>query len=406
MENCAHCTTIAVGLFCWNCGNKIPTTELERLIRDYFKDGFAYKTILQFLERHHGIKISLRTLHSRLKMYGLSRKYKCGYDHYQRMENVLMNELKGSKKLFGYRLMWHKLRSCHGINVPRKTVMTALQVFDPDGVSARSARRLNRRCYVSQGPNACWHIDGYDKLKPFGFPIHGAIDGYSRKVLWLRFVPSNNDPLVIARLYLNCVQEEGVIPKRVRSDCGTENVTVSAIQCYLRRNHTDEYAGMAAHIYGSSHSNQRQEAWWAFLKRSTTAWIIDFFKELSDDGCLNGDDALEVACARYCFGNLLQKDLDEIKFLWNTHYIRRSSHSLVNGRPEQLYYLWNGDHQGIPVIAHDFNEMNDFLESDNDDDEYDSYFNYLSNVLGLQAGASDWDQAKERYILLLSYARQ
>ena len=22
-----------------------------------------------------------------------------------------------------------------------------------------------------------WHIDGYDKLKPYGFPIHGCIDG-------------------------------------------------------------------------------------------------------------------------------------------------------------------------------------------------------------------------------------
>ena len=27
------------------------------------------------------------------------------------------------------------------------------------------------------GLNQAWHMDGYDKLKPFGFPIHGAIDG-------------------------------------------------------------------------------------------------------------------------------------------------------------------------------------------------------------------------------------
>ena len=30
-----------------------------------------------------------------------------------------------------------------------------------------------------------WHVDGYDKLKPFSFAIHSAIDGYSRKILWL-----------------------------------------------------------------------------------------------------------------------------------------------------------------------------------------------------------------------------
>ena len=22
-----------------------------------------------------------------------------------------------------------------------------------------------------------WHLDGYDKLKPYGFAIHGCIDG-------------------------------------------------------------------------------------------------------------------------------------------------------------------------------------------------------------------------------------
>ena len=24
-----------------------------------------------------------------------------------------------------------------------------------------------------------WHLHGYDKLKPYGFVIHGCIDGYS-----------------------------------------------------------------------------------------------------------------------------------------------------------------------------------------------------------------------------------
>lgn len=28
-----------------------------------------------------------------------------------------------------------------------------------------------------QRPNFLWHIDGYDELKPYGFAIHGCIDG-------------------------------------------------------------------------------------------------------------------------------------------------------------------------------------------------------------------------------------
>ena len=49
----------------------------------------------------------------------------------------------------------------------------------------RCVLTLRRRKYISSGPSAVWHADGYGKLKPYGFPIHGAIDGFSRRVLWL-----------------------------------------------------------------------------------------------------------------------------------------------------------------------------------------------------------------------------
>ena len=55
-------------------------------------------------------------------------------------------------------------------------------------------------------PNDIWHYDGYDKMKPFGFPIHGAVDGISRKLLWLTAVKSNNNPVVPAVLYLRAVK--------------------------------------------------------------------------------------------------------------------------------------------------------------------------------------------------------
>ena len=31
---------------------------------------------------------------------------------------------------------------------------------------------------LNLGPNYIWHMDGYDKLKPFGIAVHGCIDGY------------------------------------------------------------------------------------------------------------------------------------------------------------------------------------------------------------------------------------
>lgn len=29
-----------------------------------------------------------------------------------------------------------------------------------------------------QGPNFIWHVDGYDKLTPYGITLHGCIDGW------------------------------------------------------------------------------------------------------------------------------------------------------------------------------------------------------------------------------------
>ena len=48
---------------------------------------------------------------------------------------------------------------------------------------------------------------GYDKLKPYGFPIHGCICGYSRRIIWLELVKSNNNPKIPARLYLDAVEK-------------------------------------------------------------------------------------------------------------------------------------------------------------------------------------------------------
>ena len=41
------------------------------------------------------------------------------------------------------------------------------------------------------------HIDGDEKLKTFGFPIHGCIDGFSRKLMRLVASTSNNDIVIV-----------------------------------------------------------------------------------------------------------------------------------------------------------------------------------------------------------------
>ena len=137
-------------------------------------------------------------------------------------------------------------------------------------------------------------------------------------------MPSNNNPTQGVKRFLDALSENipCCIPRMIRSDCGKENVLLCAIQCYMRRNHNDSYSG--SFIYGTSHANQRQEAWWSFYRRTNSFWIIDFFKEMVDDDLYHPNDALELACARFVFGPLVKRNLNEIAELWNNNYIRRS----------------------------------------------------------------------------------
>ena len=125
------------------------------------------------------------------------------------LETAIEYELKGSGSEVVYRSMWQRLVTDHGLAVCKDIVRYALRILDPDGVDRRLRRRLQRRQYKGRGANFIWHIDGYDKLKPFGFSIHGCIDGYSRRIMWLEVGTSNNDPTVIARYFIDCITEVG-----------------------------------------------------------------------------------------------------------------------------------------------------------------------------------------------------
>ena len=144
-----------------------------------------------------------------------------------------------------------------------------------------------------------WHIDGYDKLKPFGFAIHGAIGGYNWKILWLHIGSSNNNPRVIASYYLDCVSNlNNVIPMIVRSDRGSENVVLAGIQQYFRYNGIDQFAGGNSLRYGASTANQRTEAWWSQLRLYRANWWINIFKDMTALGMFDASNEIHLQCVR------------------------------------------------------------------------------------------------------------
>ena len=154
---------------------------------------------------------------------------------------AIRHELDGSGCIQGCHSMWHTLRLNYDIQAPRSTVQFILRDLDLDRSNQRQSHRLRRRQYINLGANFAWHVDGYDKLKPYGFPVQGCIDGFSRRIMWFKVSRTNNDPAVKANYYLECVRAVNGCPVVLRADCGTGNGTTAAMQCYFHSEARDQF---------------------------------------------------------------------------------------------------------------------------------------------------------------------
>ena len=116
-------------------------TNQEELIKSHFLYGFGYRTICMFLEKFHGITISLRTLKRPLADHRLNKIRSDKSD--ARLQELIEREVNGPSSLKGYRNIWNKLRVTYGIKVPRDKVMEILRNIDPVNSALRKGKKLS-----------------------------------------------------------------------------------------------------------------------------------------------------------------------------------------------------------------------------------------------------------------------
>ena len=167
--------------------------------------------------------------------------------------------------------------------------------------------------------NYAWHLDRYDKLKPWGFPIHGCIDSFSRRIMWLEVARSNNLPKYPAMYYVEAVKDLGGCPVEVVPDLGTENGLLASIQSYFPQD-------CDAQRYIPSPHNQRIAGWWSFYS-NTRSWGRTFFQDWQAEGKIDMTSEMNKECLWYCFSGMLKADCNVVKEHWNTRYIRQLRHN-------------------------------------------------------------------------------
>lgn len=277
----------------------------DDVIAELFHRGFRQGEMLLFLLKQ-GFNFSKSSLKRRLRRLNLYRRK--NFTLFDEVRSFLESQLILSGRLHGYK--WMHLKCLHsGINVKQETVRRLMNIIDPHGVSLRRKRKLVRRQYFNKGPNYLWHIDGYDKLKPYGICISGCIDGYSRKIIWLRASHTNNNPKVIAGYFVEAVEKLKGVPQSVRTDMGTENSYVEDIQIYLHHaNVTEQFTNNNAlppFLYGTSHGNQRIECWWSMLRKHFSQYWMNLFSQLRNEGIFTGN-FMDKSILQYCFMDIIQ----------------------------------------------------------------------------------------------------
>ena len=294
---------------------------MEERIKRYFWKGYIYDEIILLLQKHHHVQISKRSFLRCVNRLGLFRKNL--HINSVSLLGDVQQYLKENGSSHGYRNVQQRLMS-RGIQYSKEAVRIALNVLDQEGVSRRKSRRLKRRKYCNKGPNHVWHMDGNDKLRPFGFYVHGCIDGFSRKIIWLHVANTNKDPAVIAYYFLKEVEVINGTATKIRADLGSENSYVYGIQTFFRRNDNDKFSGNRSFQYGKSTSNQRIESWWSIYKRDTIQKYLDYFKDVRDCGQYDDTDNVHVEALKFSFYGVIQDDLDSLVDYWNDHKIRTS----------------------------------------------------------------------------------
>ena len=195
---------------------------------------------------------------------------------------------------------------------------------DPVRRMIRWQQVVSRRSYSVERSNSLWHIDGHHILIRWRMVVHGAIDGYSRMIVYLA-CSTNNRALTVYKLFKNATQEFGV-PSRVRSDKGGENVLVCQFMIAARG------TGRVSHNAGSWVHNQRIERLWQDVYRCVCSTYHELFYPMEATGVLDPDSDTDLFVLNCVFLPRVNRSLAEFSRAWNFHPIR----SEQNWSPRQV----------------------------------------------------------------------
>ncbi|KAI8957879.1 hypothetical protein F5Y11DRAFT_338003 [Daldinia sp. FL1419] len=362
--------------------NTLPEDLKDEILYLFFQFQSTDKRICEILKTK-GYNLSPRQLQKIRFDLGLKRRTTTPEEKQLQINAIraaIFEETKNSGRIgeLGRRYLHDYIRDKNGNYFPRDTLYEIYKEFFPDAVHQRTWRKRRQKGeFIVYGPNQVWSIDGHDKLLPWGIHIYGAIDGYSRFLVWYQVSYAGSTAISTLKQYLRAVRKLGYTPRTCRADRGKELPLLSAAHWTLVRAFYENYDGSVVEFgdcfyYGRSMDNTRIEFWWGQLQRSClNRWRSLFHRMEAERTWIFGDLACQIALLAV-YVPIIENEIKIFVKLWNNHDVRtqRNRANALRGRPWDNFFTPNTDfvsQWGAPVDVAILAEIEAAMENDDID---------------------------------------
>ena len=212
-------------------------------------------------------------------------------------------------------------------------MFAAVRTLDPVGIKLRYSDLLRHRGeYVIPGPNYLWSMDGYDKLKAYGLEVYAYVG------------ITNRTGVSVLRQYLDILQRENTQPQIIRTDRGSETTMMANAHYQLMQKQLPDISFEECYYYGTSTANQRIEAWWGQLTKSSMfRWRVShrfrtfsmtsvntlqtYFSMLQEDKLYDSHMLSDCIAFLAIYTPIIRREIFGFVRLWNVH---RNTHPQIN----------------------------------------------------------------------------
>ena len=187
-----HCSVMRTGQ-----PGRPPQNIPAEMVEDLRGYGFSWQKISEILG------VSRWSLHRRVREMNLPNIREFSLISNDELDTLVKEYINRHGETSGQTYITGYLRSL-GLHIQRQQIRDCMARVNSDNAFLRWGMIVARRRYHVPWPNSLWHLDRHHSLTRWKFVVHGCIDGFSRRIIFLQR-SSNNLSHTVLSLFLDAI---------------------------------------------------------------------------------------------------------------------------------------------------------------------------------------------------------